>query len=181
MKKVFLMVMLVLAVCLAGCGSNLKGDKPLSLEGYNKESITNNNVTMALRFNGKRMLAGTYEAKMKDGKKGHVAVIIPEAKLLGTRTPDIALLDSSARCHMYKNGGVYQIVYTDTYDTLRVDGKGKKFDEHNILIVDKEQKTAAIFVNVRDDGSYQDSVRGELLELKSGDVFDNLKLEKPFS
>lgn len=116
MKKILLLFMVVLAVCLAGCGSSkLTGDKPLSQAEYNKESVTSDDITADLRFNGQVIIAGTYEAKSRDGKKMRLAAVIPGNLLLRTRTPQITIVDNSSKSYVYRNGGVYHIFYNDTY------------------------------------------------------------------
>lgn len=178
MKKIFLLVMVMLAVLLAGCGSNLKSDKPLTLEQYNKESLSNDDVTVGMRFNDTVFLAGTYEAKMKDGKKERLAAVINRDIMARTRKPEMMLLQNSSRSHVYKNGGIYHIFYTDRYTSLASSGQ-KTLQEHNILILDKDKKIAKMFINVKDDGSYDKSAEGVIMDFKEDDVFNTLKLQHP--
>lgn len=178
MKKIFLLVMVMLTVLLAGCGSNLKGDKPLTLEQYNKESISSANVTAGLRFNDTVFLAGTYEATMKDGKKERLAAVVNRDLMARTRKPETILLQNSSRSHVYKNGDIYHIVYTDRYTSLAAGGQ-KTLQEHNLLILDKERKTAKMFINVKDDGSYDKSAEGVIMDFKEDDIFNTLKLQHP--
>lgn len=179
MKKILLMLMVVVAVALAGCGSNLTSDKPLTQEAYNKESMTSDNITLDMLFNGKPLLAGTYEAKANDGKKIRLAAIVPGDIMMRTRKPEMTILQHSSKSYVYKNGGIYHIFYTDGYMGFMQGMKLKTVQEHHVLIVDRDRKKVALFVNVKDDGSYEDSVTGKLVNFSNDDIFKTLKLQHP--
>lgn len=179
MKKILALVVIMFAVFLAGCGSNLKSDKPLSAEGYNKESMVSDDISVGMRFNGTDILAGTYEGKDKNGKNIRLASMVTMPEMTRTRTPATTLVKNSSVAHVYKNGDIYHVVFSEKYMALHA-GETKTLQQHDIMIVDKGKKTAALFINVRDDGSYDKTASGELKDFRDKDLFTTLKLENPF-
>lgn len=181
MKKLLLLLVVMFAVFLSGCGgnSNLPSDKPLNAEGYNKASMVNDDLAIIMRFNGMDTLAGTYEGKDKQGKKLHLVAMVPFSELKMARAPENVLLQNSSVAQVYKGGDIYHVVFSDKYMAIQV-GKMKTIQQHDIMIIDKKKKTAALFVNVRDDGSYDKTVSGELKEFSDKNLFATLKLPSPF-
>lgn len=179
MKKVLLLFIVMLSVILTGCGSKLTADKPLSQEGYSKESVYDDDITLGMRFRGEKIVAGTYEGKDRSGKKMRYAAIIPVDLMMRTRKPEMIIIQRSSKSAVYKNGDIYHVFYNDDY-MIMGSGRSRTLEQRNLLILDKDKKTATVFVNVKSNGSFDGKVKGELVDFSSKDIFKTLKLQYPF-